>query len=93
MSEELGIWAPLKHHYDDYPERLTWWTARADFIKRFEEDAEGRDDFVPLTNWDALRRIEARVGKKVTILATVGDIKLGDRGPTRVMLARHLWPL
>ncbi len=90
-DKQLGIWAPLKRHYDDYPERLTWWNARADFIQKFEEESKGREDFIVLTNWDSLRRLDKHVDKQVTILATVGDIKLGDRGPTRVMLGRRMF--
>jgi len=90
QDKGLGIWDPSKEHYRDYPERLQWWGARADFIQQFEEDAEGKDNYITLTNWDAMRRIERHEGKEIVILATVGDIKLGDKGPTRVMLSRRM---
>lgn len=85
-----GIWDPTKQHYPDYDERLAWWRARADFIAAFEEQAEGKPDHIELSHWDALKRIEAHEGKPIVLLATVGDIRLGDRGPTRVMLSRRL---
>jgi endonuclease YncB( thermonuclease family) len=86
----LGIWDPRKEHYRDYDERIRWWNARADFIKKFEEEARGRDNYVVLTHWDSLRRLEQHEGKPVEVLATVGGIKIGDKGPTKVMLGRRL---
>ena len=86
----LGIWDPRREHYRDYPERLKWWNARADFIKQFEQDAVGKNNHVVLTNWDSLRRLEAHQDKQVVVLATVGKIKIGDKGPTKVMLGRRL---
>ena len=86
----LGIWDPQREHYRDYDERLKWWNARADFIKKFEEDAEGKSNYIVLTNWDSLRRLEQHENQEVVVLATVGKIKIGDKGPTRVMLGRRL---
>lgn len=86
----LGIWDPQKEHYRDYPERIKWWNARAEFIKKFEKDAEGRDNYIVLTHWDSLRRLEQHENQQVVLLAVVGEIKIGDRGPTRVMLGRRL---
>ncbi len=86
---KAGIWDPNKMHYIDYDKRLAWWYARGDFIKQFEADSVGKPNYIVLTNWDALRRLQAHINKKVVILATVGRIKLGDRGPTKVMLSRR----
>lgn len=88
-QKKLGIWDPEKQHYIDYDKRLAWWYARADFIKQFEADAVGKPNYIVLTNWDALRRLQANLNKKVVILATVGQVKLGDRGPSKVMLSRR----
>ena len=90
-AAQRGIWDPSKQHYTDYDVRLAWWDARADFVQAFERDEEGRADYIALTNWDALRRLEAAMGEYVTILATVGDIRQSDRGPTRVMLSRRMF--
>ena len=90
-AAKRGIWDPDKQHSPDYDERLAWWTARADFIQQFDRDAEGRDDHIILTHWDSVARLEAHVGKPVEILATVGSIKLGDKGPTLVMLSRRMF--
>jgi len=85
-----GIWDPAKMHYPDYDERKPWWTARAEFIAEFEREAQGRQDHVNLTQFDALARIEKHLGKEITVLGTVGEVKRGDRGPTRVMLSRRM---
>ncbi|MCA9679218.1 MAG: thermonuclease family protein [Myxococcales bacterium] len=90
-AAHLGIWDPTKLHYPDYAERKPWWTARAEFVAEFERQAEGRDDYIDLTDFDSLRRIEAAVGKEVTVMSTVGEVRLGDRGPTKVMLSRRMF--
>ena len=89
QSKGIGIWDPKKEHYRDYDERLAWWNARADFIRQFEKDAEGKDNYIILTNWDAMRRLEQHIGKQVVILGLVGQVKLGDKGPTKVILSRR----
>ncbi len=86
----IGIWDPGKEHYRDYAERLEWWNARADFIRHFESDGQGKDNYIVLTNWDSMRRLEQHAGKQVVMLGLVGEIKLGDKGPTRVLLGRRL---
>ncbi len=90
QQKKIGIWDPTKEHYRDYEERLAWWNARGDFIRAFEKEAQGKDNYIVLTNWDAMRRLEQHEGKEVVILATVGKIKLGQRGPTRVSLSRRI---
>lgn len=84
-----GIWNPEKHAYRDYDRRLAWWNARADFIRDFENEAKGKPNYIILTNWDSLRRLQDHLDKEVVLLASVASIKLGDRGPTRVTLARR----
>lgn len=87
-----GIWDPEKQHNPDYDERLEWWTIRANFIQKFEQDAEGRDDFIVLGHFDSVKRLEDHLGKPVEILATIGDIRRSNKQktPTRVMLSRRL---
>jgi hypothetical protein len=82
-AAKRGIWDPTKQHYPDYDERRTWWTARAEFIARYQPQVDNDPNFIVLTHWDAMKKIEDRVGQEVAILATVGDIKLGDRGRPR----------
>jgi endonuclease YncB( thermonuclease family) len=84
-----GIWNPNAQSYRDYAERKAWWDARAEFIRGFERDAQGRDDFIILTQWDSLARLNKKVGQEVTLLGTVGRVIRGDRGPTRVLLSRR----
>lgn len=91
-AAKRGIWGDGVEHYPDYDERLAWWNARAEFIKRFEEDAQGRDDLIMLGHWDAMDRLAAAEGKEVEILAGVGKIYPGDGPrPTRVMLSRRMF--
>lgn len=85
-----GIWDPAKEHYDDYDERAGWWNARAEVIQTFEAEAAGQDNHIVLTHWDSPARLEKFVDKEVVILGSVGEIRLGDRGPTRVHLSRRL---
>lgn len=86
-----GIWNPASQAYDDYDVRKKWWNARAEFIKAFEQDAKGHDDFIVLTHWDSLSRIEKNLGKEITLLGLVGEIRYGDKGPTRVLLSRRMF--
>ncbi len=85
-----GIWSDQTQHYPDYDERAKWWIARGDFVAAFEKDEVGHDDLIDLTDWDALDRIEKLTGKPVTLLGTVGNVYLGDKGPTRVTLSRRM---
>ncbi len=87
-AAKVGIWNENSLGYKDYPERIVWWESRAKFIKDFEDNYPGSG--IILTNWDSLHRLEkAKVSKQeVSVLGTVSSIKLGDKGPTRVMLGR-----
>lgn len=90
-ENQRGIWRPGAQCYPDYDERKTWWDARAEFILEFEREARDRDDFIVLNHWDAIRRIDELMGQEVTILGTVGEIRFGDRGPSRALLSRRLF--
>jgi len=81
-----GIWNPGAKGYGDYDERKVWWDARADFIRAFEHEANRREDFILLSQWDALERLEKKVGKSVTVLSTVDRID-HFKGLVRVSLA------
>ncbi len=87
----VGIWDPTKMHYPDYEERKPWWTARAEFIAEYHRQAEGRDDYFTLDAFDSMQRIEQAVGKEIVVLGLVGEVRLGDRGPTKVMLSRKMF--
>lgn len=91
QAARVGIWDPSKEHYRDYPERLAWWEARAKFFQKYERMADARDDVIVLTQWDSMRRLKEREGQPTTIISTVGDVRLGDKGPTRVMLSRRMF--
>jgi len=85
-----GIWDPAKQHYTDYDRRLEWWNRRGDYIQAFERDAAGRDNWIVLTNWDAMDRLRGLLGREVVVLGGVGDIRKSTTGgPTKVMLSRR----
>lgn len=90
-AAQVGIWDPSKQHYPDYDQRKVWWDARAEFIRAFEQRAEGKEDWIVLTHWDAPRRLEDHLGKEVHLLAAVSEIRLADKGPTRVLLSRRMF--
>lgn len=84
----LGIWDPSREHYDDYEERLKWWDARGEMVARFEREMEEQPDFIALTRWDAMLKLEQNLGKQVTLLGSVNEIRMDGRGPTVVKLGR-----
>jgi endonuclease YncB( thermonuclease family) len=83
-----GIWSQDAEGYGDYDERTAWWNARADFIRAFEHQANGRDDYIQMTHWDALARLEGALGQTVTVLSTIDKIQR-FKGLVRVSLARQ----
>lgn len=86
---KIGIWADGKEHYDDYDERLKWWWERERTITRFEKQAEENpNEYVALTRWDALMRLENKLGQQVTVLGAVGEVRFGEKGPSVVKLSR-----
>jgi endonuclease YncB( thermonuclease family) len=88
-AAKRGIWAPGVMSYPDYDERLAWWNARGAFVAQFRADGEGKDNFIDISHWDATKRLEDLVGKEVTVLGVVGDVRIGEKGPTRVSLSRQ----
>ena len=88
-TAQLGIWKPGAMHYDDYDERLRWWGEREAAISMFEkQQLEHPDSYIALTRWDAMLRLEQRLGQEVVLLGAVGSVKFGERGPSVVQLAR-----
>ncbi|MDF1562809.1 MAG: thermonuclease family protein [Deltaproteobacteria bacterium] len=90
-SEARGIWDPNTQHYPDYDARLEWWNARGEFVAGFEDEGRDKEDWVVLTHWDSLLRLEELEGRDVHVLGTVSEVKLGDRGPTKVLLGRRMF--
>jgi endonuclease YncB( thermonuclease family) len=85
-----GIWDPSKQHYPDYDERKQWWDGRAEFVKKFEEDAKDKLNYLELTNYDAPKRLEENIGKEVVLLGVVSEVKIAEHnGPTIVTLSRR----
>ncbi|HEY5927659.1 MAG TPA: thermonuclease family protein [Kofleriaceae bacterium] len=84
-----GIWADGVMAYPDYDERLAWWNARGEFVDKFRKEGDGKANYIDITHWDATKQLETLVGKEVHIIGTVGDVRIGERGPTRVTLSRQ----
>lgn len=85
-----GIWEPGAMAAQDYDERFKWWNARGDFVRAWQKEAEGKADHLMIDEWDIMTKLESYVGREVTIIGTIGDVKIGDRGPTRVSLSRRV---
>jgi DNA/RNA endonuclease YhcR with UshA esterase domain len=70
--------------------RLKWWGEREAVITRFEKAAQDDpENFIALTRWDAMLRLESKVGTEVTLLGSVSDVKFSQgTGPSVVKLAR-----
>jgi len=83
-----GIWNPDSQGYGDYDERKAWWNARAEFIRTFEHEASGRDDYVELSHFDAQQTLEEKLGREVTVLGTVDEIRK-FKSLVRVTLTGH----
>lgn len=89
MEAKRGIWEPGKMHYDDYDERLRWWGEREAAITRFEKQQnEHPESHIALTRWDAMLKLEQRVGQEAVILGAVADVRMSENGPSVVKLAR-----
>lgn len=90
-AAQRGIWDPGKMHYQDYDARLKWWTYRAEAVAAFEREAEGKDDHITLTHWDAPQRLEKHLGREVVLFGAVAEIRKSETGPTKVLLSRRLF--
>ncbi|MEW5742197.1 MAG: thermonuclease family protein [Myxococcota bacterium] len=90
MEAKRGIWEPGKMHYDDYDERLRWWSERESAITRFEkEQANHPESHIALTRWDAMLKLEQRLGQEAVILGAVQDVRMSENGPSVVKLSRN----
>lgn len=89
IAGKRGIWKPGGMHYDDYDERLRWWAEREAGITRFEREQEAHPEtHIALTRWDAMLKLEQRLGQEVTILGAVQEVIQRENGPAVVKLAR-----
>ena len=88
-AAKRGIWAEGVMSYPDYDERLAWWDARGAFVAEFRTEGEGKASYIDISHWDATKKLEELVGKEVHVLGTIGDVRVGERGPTRVTLSRQ----
>lgn len=83
-----GIWADGVKKYPDYAEREAWWWPRAEFMRSFRDEGKDKPNYIDVTHWDAMRRLEELVGKEVQVLGTVDDVRINERGPARATLGR-----
>lgn len=88
-----GIWSPDPKlmKYPDYPERFAWWEARAAFLEAFRNESRGKDNYIDLTHWDAMKRLEEHIGKEVKIIGVVAEVRYAERGPSRVLLSYRMF--
>ncbi|HEY4180056.1 MAG TPA: thermonuclease family protein [Kofleriaceae bacterium] len=91
QAAKRGIWADNVLKYPDYDARFAWWTPRADFIDEFRKAGEGKDNFIDVGQWDSVANLDAHVGKEVNVLGVVGDVIIGEKGPSRVTLSRSMF--
>jgi endonuclease YncB( thermonuclease family) len=89
-AAKRGIWATGVMSYPDYPEREAWWNARGDFVEEFRQAAVDKPNYIDITHWDSLEQLEKLAGKEVVMLGTVGDVRIGEKGPSTVTLSRRL---
>ena len=87
-AAKRGIWAASVMSYPDYDERLAWWNARGEFVTAFRKEGVGKETYIDISHWDATQKLEELIGKEVHLLGVVGDVRIGEKGPTRVELAR-----
>ena len=87
-----GLWSddPNLKKYPDYAERFAWWEPRAQFMEAFRNESKNKANYIDLTHWDAMKRLEEHVGKEVKVISTVGDIRYAERGPSRVLLSYRM---
>ena len=93
-NNKRGIWAPGvagTKGYPDYPAREAWWNARGAFVESFRNEGKDKPNYIDLTHWDAMKRLEEYVGKEVVVLSTVDDVRVGERGPSRVNLGYRMF--
>ncbi len=86
-AAKRGIWNPNKEHYPDYPRRLRWWTQRGDFLGAFEQEAEGKENYIIYKNSSSLIKIKQFLGKTVHLTGLVGEIIEIPHGPIKVELS------
>ena len=92
-NAKRGIWSPDPKlmKYPDYPERFEWFEARAQFIEQFRNEAKDKPNYIDLTHWDAMKRLEEYVGKEVKIIGVVAEVRYADRGPSRALLSYRMF--
>ena len=92
-NNKRGIWDPDPKlmKYPDYAERFPWWEARAAFMESFRVEGKDKPNYIDLTHWDALKKLEENVGKEVKIIGVVAEIRYAERGPSRALLSYRMF--
>jgi hypothetical protein len=67
-----GIWAPGAQASGDYDVRRAWWTPAPSSSASSRVEADGKPDWIVIAHWDAMRKLQDRVGKEMVVLGTVG---------------------
>jgi len=89
-AAKRGIWSdtPGMMKYPDYAEREAWWKPRGQFVAAFRAEGADKDNYLDSTHWDVMQQLEKLVGKEVHVLGTVDDVRINERGPTRVAIGK-----
>jgi endonuclease YncB( thermonuclease family) len=87
-AAQRGIWADDVEQYPDYPERLTWWTRRADALQRFQSNYAAQPDAFDLSSPQEWARLKAAEGQTVTVFGSLGDSRL-DKGAPFIAYLPH----
>ena len=92
-NAKRGIWSedPNLMKYPDYAERFAWWEPRAAFMEAFRNEGKDKPNYIDLTHWDAMKRLEEHIGKEVHIIGTVAEVRYAERGPSRATLSYRMF--
>lgn len=92
-NAKRGLWSddPTIKKYPDYPERFAWWEPRAQFMEAFRNEGKDKPNYIDLTHWDAMKRLEQHIGKEVKVIGTISEVRYAERGPSRVLLSYRMF--
>ena len=92
-NAKRGFWSddPTLKKYPDYAERFAWWEPRAQFLEAFRNEAKDKPNYIDLTHWDAMKRLEEHIGKEVKVIGTISEVRFAERGPARVLLSYRMF--
>jgi endonuclease YncB( thermonuclease family) len=88
QAAKRGIWSGSYETYPDYPERLTWWTRRAEALRHFQATYAGQPDAFDISSDEDWARLKAAEGQVITVFGSLGDSRL-DKGAPFIAYIPH----